>query len=63
MKKIVTVIGDMILYFVIVSVIGMVMKKFGWLEASVAEFAVCLTIGWCIWKAFSYGTKKKLEKK
>ena len=32
MKKIVTVIGDMILYFVIVSVIGMVMKKFGWLE-------------------------------
>ncbi len=54
MKKIIKVLKEVLLYFVIVLLISWAFNKFGWIDNSIIEFAICLTIGWCIWKIISY---------
>lgn len=63
MKKAISIIMDIILYFFIVLVIGYVWNKLGWLEeVSTVQWAICLTIGWCICRALLYGIKKRFKK-
>lgn len=58
-NQVLEIVGEVILYFIIVFVISFTFNKFGWLDEGVLKNAFFLTAGWCIWKGIYYFIKKK----
>ena len=65
MKKVLCIIGNVILYFVIALGLGYLAKNTIGLDVPIWEFAVALTVGWAIWQSIVYLIKRfrKRDKK
>lgn len=58
LDKIIKIIGNVCLYFISVLLVALIFDKIWGLGTSVIEYAILLTIGWCIWKGISYCVKR-----
>ena len=59
MKKILHILTELIVYFIIMLIIESVFVKLGWSDGPIVASAVCITIGWGIWKVICYVIKNK----
>lgn len=62
MKKWIHILGDMILYFVIMLIVEFLFVKIGWSDGPIVGSAIGVTIGWCIWRIIYHAIKKKKSK-
>ncbi len=58
MKKIVCIIGNLLLYFISVLLVSYIMDKIWGIARPVVENAVILTIGWGIYQAIKFAIRQ-----
>lgn len=63
MKRIFTVIGDILLYYVVALLVGLLVDKTIGIDRSIWIYAITLTIGWGIWKIAKFFMKRFNDKK
>ena len=63
MKKILVVVGDLLLYFLSVLLVGFVMDKLWEIDMPLWKFALFLTVGWGIWRCIRFLIKQVISKK
>lgn len=61
-KKLIWIMGDVILYFVIILIVEFVFVKIGWSDGPIVGSAIGVTIGWCIWRIIYHAIKKKSQR-
>lgn len=60
-KKTLHILAELAVYFVIMLIIESAFVKLGWSDGPIVASAVCITIGWGIWKAICYVIKNKKQ--
>lgn len=49
-EKIMEFVKELVCYIIVVFILLLIAKKFGWTDASIWDNAIGLAIGWIIWK-------------
>ena len=49
-EKILEFIKELVCYIIVVLILLFIAKKFGWIDTSIWDNIIGLTIGWIIWK-------------
>ena len=58
-EKILEVIKELVCYIIVVLILLFIAKKFGWIDTSILDNIIGLTIGWIIWKIIMILINKK----
>ncbi len=62
MKKIISIIGDAIGFYLVALVVSVIYDKIRGLDTSIWIYAIYLTVGWEIWQLLKLGFKKVKKK-
>lgn len=49
-KKIVNIVVDLVLYYLVALVVSMIFKQLGWINGNIYLYSLSITIGWGIAK-------------
>jgi len=58
-EKIIEFIKELVCYIIVVLILLFIAKKFGWIDTSIMDNIIGLTIGWIIWKVIMLLISKK----